>query len=253
MHLRFPIMRSIPSLGFRPTVPPYDAFSRCPSTTPFFSITFTACLQNQFDSIDLSDNAIVRLEGFPKLPRLSVLYANNNRIMRIARGLEAAIPHLEWLILSNNKLANIADLEPLASFPRLKYLSLLDNPVTAQPGYRLFVINRCKRLKVLDFRKVKEAEREEAEKVYGGKSAPAATAKTFEPEEELAKAAGKEVEAEPTTRKGPTPEQVTAIKAAIAAASTLEEVRRLEQALTSGQMPSELAAADGGQDAMEEG
>lgn len=48
--------------------------------------------QNQFDSIDLSDNSIVRLEGFPKLPRLSVLHLSNNRINRIARGLEGALP-----------------------------------------------------------------------------------------------------------------------------------------------------------------
>lgn len=44
--------------------------------------------QNQFDSIDLSDNAIVRLEGFSRLPRLKVLLLNNNRIAKIARNLE---------------------------------------------------------------------------------------------------------------------------------------------------------------------
>ena len=41
-------------------------------------------------------------------------------------------------------------------------------------------------------------------------------------------------------RKGPSPEPITAIKAAIANAQTLEEVQRLENALTSGQLPSEL-------------
>lgn len=45
-------------------------------------------VQNQFDSIDLSDNAVVRLEGFPKLPRLKMLLLNNNRIVRIAPRLE---------------------------------------------------------------------------------------------------------------------------------------------------------------------
>jgi len=44
--------------------------------------------QDQFDSIDLSDNAIVRLEGFPRLPRLKVLLLHNNRIAKIARNLE---------------------------------------------------------------------------------------------------------------------------------------------------------------------
>lgn len=48
------------------------------------------------------------------------------------------------------------DLDPLASLPRLKYLSLLDNPVAQRPGYRLHVIARCKALKMLDFRKVKQ-------------------------------------------------------------------------------------------------
>ena len=46
--------------------------------------------------------------------------------------------------------------------------------------------------------------------------------------------------AEPVVRKGPSPEQITAIKAAIANAQTLEEVQRLENALTSGHLPSEL-------------
>lgn len=70
--------------------------------------------------------------------------------------------------------------------------------------------------------------------------------------------------AEPSTRKGPSSEQITAIKAAIAAASTLEEVRRLEDALKTGHLPSEVtigggeengaaAAANGGAAAMEEG
>jgi Leucine-rich repeat (LRR) protein len=201
-----------------------------------------------------------------------------------------SIPHLEWLILTNNKLSSVAvsahalraaaalclfpalclcrppvrrladalltprcpqDLEPLGSLPRLKYLSLVDNPVTKQPGYRLFLISRCKKLKVLDFRKVKQKEREDAEAAFGGRAAPAAA--TFEPDEEMAAAeaaAGVRPE-EPSIRKGPTPEQLTAIKAAISAASTLEEVRRLEEALQTGQMPSELGAT--GAAAMEEG
>ena len=51
--------------------------------------------QNQFDSIDLSDNAIVKLEGFPRLLRLKQLLLNNNRISRIERRLEGARGGLE--------------------------------------------------------------------------------------------------------------------------------------------------------------
>lgn len=51
---------------------------------------------------------------------------------------------------------------------------------------------------------------------------------------------------QPSKPGGPTPEQLTAIKAAIAAAGTLEEVRRLEEALTTGQLPSQFQGdADG--------
>lgn len=39
--------------------------------------------QDQFDTIDLSDNEIVKLENFPHLNRLGTLLINNNRITRI--------------------------------------------------------------------------------------------------------------------------------------------------------------------------
>jgi U2 small nuclear ribonucleoprotein A' len=54
-------------------------------------VTLLLPSQDQFDSIDLSDNAIVRLEGFPRLPRLKVLLLNNNRIAKIARSLEGRL------------------------------------------------------------------------------------------------------------------------------------------------------------------
>ena len=38
--------------------------------------------ENQFDSIDLSDIDIVKLEGFPLLPRLKTLTLNHNRVSR---------------------------------------------------------------------------------------------------------------------------------------------------------------------------
>lgn len=40
-------------------------------------------LQDQFDTIDLSDNEIVKLENFPYLTRLGTLLLNSNRITRI--------------------------------------------------------------------------------------------------------------------------------------------------------------------------
>lgn len=205
--------------------------------------------ENQFDSIDLSDNAIVRLEGFPKLHRLKMLLLNNNRIVRIAPHLEEHIPNLECLVLTNNRLTKLQDLDPLWTLPRLTHLSLLDNPVAKEPGYRLYTIAKCRKLKVLDFRKVKLQERQEAERVHGvdaGAAQPAAKAATFDPDESLAAAqeaagiAAEEQQREQAPKKGPTPAQLTAIKAAIANAQTLAEVQRLETALKTGNVPSEV-------------
>ncbi len=77
----------------------------------------------------------------------------------------------------------------------------------------------------------------------------------------LAQAEAQLKEGAPAIRKGPSPEEITAIKAAIANASTLEEVRRLEEALVTGHLPSQVQVGGpaGGEDgpngaaAMEEG
>ena len=65
--------------------------------------------------------------------------------------------------------------------------------MTHSLGCRLYVIHRCKKLKQLDFRKVKQKEREEAAQVFGSAQQPAdgtaqEKANTFEPDEELAQA-----------------------------------------------------------------
>ena len=41
--------------------------------------------------MDLSDNEIVKLEGFPPLKRLSTLLAHNNRVARLGAGLGGAL------------------------------------------------------------------------------------------------------------------------------------------------------------------
>ena len=138
--------------------------------------------QNQFDAVDLSDNEIVKLEGFPPLARLHTLYLSNNRIARIGGELSQQIPMLKAAYLTNNRLKNLADLDPLKSCKRLTHLSLVGNPVSKNPDYRLYAVFSLPALKVLDFRKVKRAEREAAEKKFGGKEGMKAreAAKTFD-------------------------------------------------------------------------
>lgn len=86
--------------------------------------------QNQFDSIDLSDNEIRKVECMAVLPRLKMLLLCNNRVSRIADRLGAAFPNLETLVLTNNALSALKELEPLAALPTITSLSLVDNPVS---------------------------------------------------------------------------------------------------------------------------
>jgi Leucine-rich repeat (LRR) protein len=66
------------------------------------------------------------------------------------------LPKLHSLVLTSNRLTNLAEIDPLASLPELQYLSLLDNTVTKQPDYRHYVIHKLKHLRLLDFKKVKK-------------------------------------------------------------------------------------------------
>ncbi|XP_068665843.1 U2 small nuclear ribonucleoprotein A'-like [Aristolochia californica] len=203
--------------------------------------------EDQFDTIDLSDNEIVKLENFPYLSRLGTLLINNNRITRINPNIGEYLPKLHTLVLTNNRLVNLVEIDPLASLLKLQTLSLLDNNITKKPNYRLYVIHKLKGLRLLDFRKVKQKERAEAERLFASKEAEEEvkkeSAKTFTPVEvpnvpEVPK------EVQKPKAAGPTPEQIIAIKAAIVNSQTLEEVARLEQALKSGQLPADLQIPD---------
>jgi len=125
--------------------------------------------QDQYETLDLSDNEILKLDNFPILKRLTSLLLNNNRIKTIATGLGQFIPKIQTLILTNNRIASLQDLEPLTEFKDLGYLSLLQNPVQKHKNYRLFLIHKLPNLKVLDYQKVKRQEREEAKKLFKDK------------------------------------------------------------------------------------
>lgn len=124
---------------------------------------------DQFDSIDFSDNDVRKLDGFPLLRRIKTLIFNNNRICRIGENLQENIPALETLVLTNNQIQNLGDIDPLASIKTLTYLSLLKNPVTVKKHYRLYVINKLPHLRVLDFRRIRLRERQEAQQLFKGK------------------------------------------------------------------------------------
>eukprot|EP00249_Psilotum_nudum_P020722 c27819_g1_i1 orf=198-1136(+) len=202
--------------------------------------------EDLYDTIDLSDNELVKLDGFPYLKRLTTLLVNNNRIARISPSIGACLPKLHTLVLTNNRLVNLLDLDPISTFVNLQSLSLLDNAVTKKPHYRFYVIHKIPKLRLLDFKKVKQKERQEATILFASKAKEAeekvVPTKTFVPGEVPTAVPPPEPEAAP--RAYPTPEQLLAIKAAISSSQTLEEVAKLEKALKSGQLPADLKISD---------
>jgi len=202
--------------------------------------------QDQYDTIDFTDNEIGKLENFPLLPRLHSLFFNNNHITKIAQGLGESLPHLDTLILNNNRLVALADLDPLADLPSLKTLSLIDNVVSKKPNYRLYVIHKLPNLRLLDFNKIKPKERAESEKLFGPpetKEKNTKKSKTFVPGQANGNTSTPFV-SHPTV----SAETQLAFKAAIENAKTIEQVQKLERVLQTGNTPvtTDLEMTDSG-------
>ncbi|CDS36648.1 u2 small nuclear ribonucleoprotein A' [Echinococcus multilocularis] len=230
---------------------------------------------DQFDTIDFTDNEIRKLDGFPLLQRLKSLIMTGNKIIRIGEDLVSSIPNLETLILTDNNIAELKDLDPLAPLSKLTFLSLARCPVTMKMNYRLYVVGRMPQLRFLDFKRITQAERKQARSFVKHLS-PLTTAveansnktktsvvKTFVPGAPVGSKATNDENSEaakPPQQKHPTNNQprefpqatlhagvkrvmlsggsnqdLLAIQDAIKKAKTMDEVERLHQMLSSGQ------------------
>ena len=123
-------------------------------------------MEDQFDTLDLSDNEIKKLDNFPRMLRLCTVLLTNNHITRVDGRAGRNLPNVHHVILTNNRIANLSELDGFAQFPSLSTLSLVDNPVTRRPNYRAYVIHKVPQLKVLDFRKIKPKERDAAAQLF---------------------------------------------------------------------------------------
>lgn len=110
--------------------------------------------RDQIDTLDLTDNDIMTLGGFPHLDRLAHLYLSNNLVSRIEPRLAFSIPRLTSLTMTNNQVASFAQLVALAKFPMLEFVTFIGNPVARKQYYREFIVWKCKSLRVLDFTRV---------------------------------------------------------------------------------------------------
>ena len=114
----------------------------------------------------ISKNSKVTQCSPSELNSLRSLLLNSNKISRIDQ-ISDMFPRLETLSLNDNRIADLNEIAKLSKLPKLERLYLLNNPITLNPEYRIFVISRLPNLKVLDFQKVKEKERKEGIDKYG--------------------------------------------------------------------------------------
>lgn len=190
---------------------------------------------DQFDTVDFTNNEIRVLGGFPKFLRLKTVLLSNNRITRIEDRLHETVVNLEELQLTNNMIAELGDLKPLAMCKKLARLCLTGNPVSRLQHYRLYAIHLLPQLKVLDFQKIKEKERKDAEAMFTGPKGEALVKEIVKSTVQQTTIEEAMQKSETTKKSGLTPAQEKEIKMAIANAKTLQEVSALEAKLKSGE------------------
>jgi len=187
---------------------------------------------DQFDSFMMNDNDVKKVENFPYLPRLKVVYLANNRIRKINPDICSNVINLKEINLANNELKDFVDIQPLSGFKKLEYLTLSGNPIASQKNYRFYVINAIPTLRVMDFKRISRKEREHAIELFGGKAGKKLLSEmnnTFTP--------GAELNTLTQNQGNMSEEDKAKIKQAILNAKSLEEVEILQQQLQMGHVP----------------
>ncbi|KAG9314555.1 L domain-like protein [Chiua virens] len=202
--------------------------------------------KDQHDAIDMTDNSISALGNLPLLKRLHTLLLANNRVSSISPSIYLSVPNLTTLILTANSFSELGDLEPLKELKNLKYLSLIGNPVREKKWYREWLAWRIPSLRVLDFQRIRDKERQTGKSVFlTAESLPTALATTISTT--VSKHSTKTVvtidEPKPLPTAGKagrlmSKKEAESVKQAIAKATSIEEIRRLERSLKEGYLPA---------------
>ena len=221
------------------------------------------------DAIDFTDNDITTLTNFPLSPRLNTLLFARNRIQTVDRRIAEQIPNLTTLVLTANHVKELGDLEGLTACGRLTHLSLLENPVTRkevsygrdlhelrstltramQQHYRLYLIWSIPSIRFLDFQKVKEAERQQANELFGTADAPTELAAKIKGTKTRSFEVGAGVNGTAEGKRKGVRTQLTEtekkrVQEMIKNAKSLAEITRIEKDLAEGRIPAGAADAD---------
>jgi len=141
----------------------------------------------------------------------------------------------------------------------LTHLVLLENPVTRKEHYRSWILYRCPSVRFLDYKKVKDVERQKAKELFGTPDEPSALAskimgiksRTFDTTTSLASnGTSTTASGNKNYRVKLTDKERKKVEELIRNAKSLQDIIRLEKELNEGRVPA--AALDAGGDAMEE-
>lgn len=159
-----------------------------------------ALCDEEVDAMDLSDNLLATVDSFPTMRRLHTLILHRNLpLLRISPNLATRLPSLHTVVASGCGFTALASLAPLASCRNLERLNFSQCPVSTDANrtpynckeilsttphsftdallaevsamepsvvYRLYLIAICSpHLKLVDFNRVKDAEREKAKRL----------------------------------------------------------------------------------------
>ncbi|CAH8443434.1 unnamed protein product [Schistosoma margrebowiei] len=100
-----------------------------------------------------AENLLRRLEGISSLKSLVRLHLRDNRLSRLTDFTEN-LTSLEYINLRGNQISKFSEVKRLNCLPSLKFLSLVDNPITEKDNYRQMVIGLVNRLQRLDKKRV---------------------------------------------------------------------------------------------------
>ncbi|KAH8855334.1 Leucine-rich repeat-containing protein 23 [Schistosoma japonicum] len=100
-----------------------------------------------------AENTLRRLEGISSLKSLVRLHLRDNRISKLNEFTEN-LTSLEYINLRGNQISKFSEVKRLNCLPSLKFLSLIDNPITEKENYRQMVIGLLNKLHRLDKQRI---------------------------------------------------------------------------------------------------
>ena len=121
-----------------------------------------ALLRDSFDVIDLTDNSLHTLDSFPRMERLSTIIVHKNKLSRLAMSAVGNTPNIHSFVADDNSFQTLESLIALGSWKKLERVSLQGpfNAVSLHDDFRPFLVYLCPKLKLINFQRVLQVERE---------------------------------------------------------------------------------------------